>query len=280
MDRAYHVDQTCVMPEGPEAEISAAAARRLIGCRIESLWVDERCSGSDLLALVGARIRGVGRTGKWVLVDTEAGSLGLHFGMTGRLVIDGVAAIDRLEYGSARDESTWDRLRITVSGDVTRTSRCGSPGEVRVNDPRRWSRFETAEVLDGVLCGLGVDVFALTPARLAEALRGRRTLKAVLLDQGRIAGLGNLCVDEVLFQVGIAPTVTADSVGADRIEMLGMAIPIHLGRLLERGGSHRGELSPALRRGGARCPRDGAQLRREIVAGRSTVWCPLHQEER
>ena len=102
-------------------------------------------------------------------------------------------------------------------------------------------------------------------------------LKAVLLDQRAIAGLGNMLVDEVLWWSALDPHRPAASLTADEVAALQAAIRRRLPVMLRRGGSHTGTLSPPVRSGEASCERDGTLLRRDTVGGRTTVWCPLHQ---
>lgn len=263
------------MPEGLEAEIYRRAATATIGRTVRSVVVDERQEAADPLRseLPGRRIESVDRFGKVVVVRTDGADLGLHFGMTGRLIVDDRAAIDQLAYSSGRDAGEWDRLVVDfVEG-----------GSLRVNDPRRWARFD----LDPDLSRLGPDVLSLTSVdddRLHDAvavgLRGRRALKAVLLDQSRLAGLGNMTADEILFQAGVAPTAPAAEVSEDGIDRIVETIRTHLPAMLDRGGSHTGELDPDRRSELGPCPRDGAPLVRAVVGGRSTVWCPAHQGDR
>jgi formamidopyrimidine-DNA glycosylase len=145
---------------------------------------------------------------------------------------------------------------------------------LRLHDPRRLARV----VLDPDIERLGPDALTLTRAQLRRALEHRRApLKAVLLDQQAIAGLGNLLVDEVLWWAGLAPTRPANGLSADELVAVHVAIRRRLPIMLRRGGSHTGELSPAVRSSGGGCPRDGAPLRRQRVGGRTTVWCPQHQ---
>ena len=101
-------------------------------------------------------------------------------------------------------------------------------------------------------------------------------LKARLLDQRRVAGLGNLLVDEALWRAGLSPLREARSLDAPESARLHRNIRRTLAVLGERGGSHTGDLQPARVRGGC-CPRDGTPLRREQVGGRTTYWCPEHQ---
>jgi formamidopyrimidine-DNA glycosylase len=255
------------MPEGLEAEIYRRAANRVVGRGIASVVVDELLSAADELRheLLGRVVDGTHRRGKHLLLDLDDGRvLGLHFGMTGRLIVDGDLAIERLEYASGRDDPAWDRLRIAFTDGST----------LRVNDPRRWATF----VLDPDLSRLGPDFMALTPDLLIERLgRRRAALKAILLDQSVVAGFGNMCVDEVLWQTGISPLVPAGELGPDQARAVVAACDEHLPAMLERGGSHTGTISPEVRAAVPPCPRDGGPLRRERVGGRTTVWCPVHQ---
>ena len=258
------------MPEGLEAELYRRAADAAVGREIASVVVDERQQQADELppALVGASIVGTRRRGKLLLLDlderADAATLGLHFGMTGRLIVDGAAAIDKLEYSSGRDDAAWDRFVMTFDDG----------GSMRVNDPRRWARFE----LDPDEDRLGPDFVAVDADHLEGAFARRRiALKAVLLDQRVVAGYGNMCVDEILWQAALSPIVPArdlDRVAVDRLVAAGRE---HLPAMLGRGGSHRGTIDPAVRAELPMCPRDGAPLRRDEVGGRTTIWCPVHQ---
>jgi formamidopyrimidine-DNA glycosylase len=254
------------VPEGLEAEIWRSAIEATIGRTIEQAWVDERVAAEGFThAVTGATIVGVRRAGKIVLVDTDGPTIGLHFGMTGRVVIDGVAPIARLQYASGRDDPQWDRLRVFTGGDVP---------AIRFNDPRRLGRLS----LDPDISALGVDFTSVTPARLGRALAGRTpAIKTVLLDQRVVAGLGNLCVDEVLWWAGIAPWRPADRLDGADVGRLAHAIRRRLPIMARRGGSHRGTLTPAVRVACPPCERDGEPLRRDTIGGRTAVWCPLHQ---
>jgi len=99
------------MPEGLEAEIWRRACEPLIGRTIVDVVTDDRVVEEGFAdAVAGATFTGTRRRGKVVLLDTDGPTIGLHFGMTGRLVIDGDASIDRLAYASGRDDPAWDRL--------------------------------------------------------------------------------------------------------------------------------------------------------------------------
>ncbi len=260
------------MPEGLEAEIYRRAAARCSGRIVKHVVVDERQAACEALRtlLPGRRVAGARRVGKLVLVDLEPESvLGLHFGMTGRLIVDGDAAIDRLEYASGRDDPAWDRLVVTFD-DATSCE----AGALRVNDPRRWAVFS----IDPDVERLGPDFLSIDAVALGARLARRRAvLKAALLDQTVVAGFGNMCVDEVLWQAGLAPHRRACELSEAEVQHLVAAARTHLPAMLARGGSHCGTISPAVRAAMPACPRDGGPLQRGTVGGRTTVWCPVHQ---
>jgi formamidopyrimidine-DNA glycosylase len=259
------------MPEGLEAALYRDAAERCVGRTIDRVLIDERQPMADEIAgaLPGLTVAAARRHGKLVALDMTAGAaaamtLGLHFGMTGRLIVDDVAAIDELQYASGRDDPAWNRLVITFGGG----------GRLRVNDPRRWAVF----TLDPDESRLGPDFLSVDAGYLADRLRGRRAaLKTVLLDQGVVAGFGNLCIDEVLWHAGLSPVRPAGTVADDDLRLLVRTARRRLKIMLRRGGSHRGTIDPEIRASVPPCPRDGALLRRETVGGRTTIWCPAHQ---
>jgi formamidopyrimidine-DNA glycosylase len=263
------------VPEGLEVEIWTRAAQTLHGREVKQISVDARCGGEGIGLLSGAVITAVTRRAKTMIIHTDSGLLGVHFGMTGRLVIDGYSPIPRLEYSSSRDLPEWDRCRIElVDGGV-----------VRVNDPRRWSRYEVAsqpitasEVNQGLFGPYGPDALSLTGEELGVALAGsRRSLKSCLLDQRCVAGLGNLCVDEVMWRAGCDPRRPAHTLNSSEVNALAAVMRATLAEMLAAGGSHRGQISPGLRKVGGLCPRDGAALESAVIAGRTTWWCPSHQ---
>lgn len=255
------------MPEGLEVEIWRAAAQPLVGRTVTDLWVDERVAPVELGSIgAGAVITSVERRGKVLLVDLDRGAtIGFHFGMTGRLVLDGTAPIERLEYASAADRSEWDRCRIWTSAAVP---------ALRMNDPRRLGRVS----LDPDLSRLGPEALTLSAEQLEVELRGRSApVKSLLLDQSVVAGLGNLCADEVLFVAGLDPHRGADTLVDHERAALAEACRTRLPQMLDLGGSTHGTLDPETRAGPGRCPGDGALLRRDKIGGRTAVWCPEHQ---
>ena len=258
------------MPEIIEVEayrkaISATEGRTVARVHAPDEWFVKGATTTDALRLelTGALIESVRRIGKLVVVDTDGPRLGLRFGMTGKIVVDGAMPIDHLLYDSPRHEPAWDRFGLQFEGG----------GAMVLRDPRRLGGVQ----LDPNEAALGPDVLSLTLGQLRGAL-GSSTiaLKARLLDQKRVAGLGNLLVDEALWRARLSPIREARSLDASETARLHRAIRNTLRILGQRGGSHTGDLQPARVRGGG-CPRDGADLRRDQVGGRTTYWCPEHQ---
>ncbi len=215
-------------------------------------------------ALEGRSLVRARRRGKLILADVDSGAvLGLHLGMSGRLLIDGEAAGDRLLYASNRPDAAWHRFGV----------RFADGGSLILRDPRRLGAVE----LDPDEERLGVDAFALDLDTLRGLVaRGRAPVKALLMDQSRIAGLGNLLVDEVLWRAGIDPAREARTLDRDETRRVHRAIRDALRILGRRGGSHTGDFT-AERGPGLACPRDGAPLVRRTIGGRTTYSCPEHQ---
>ena len=260
------------MPELPEVEAyrrlaeAAALGRRIVAVEAPDPWFLKGGIGAAdvIAALVGHHLVSARRRGKLLLLDTDEGrTLGLRFGMTGRLVVDGVAGVGQLLYTSSRDEPVWDRFAVSF----------GAGGRLRVNDPRRLGGV----TLDPEEEALGPDALAATPGQLRAALGASSApLKARLLDQAHLAGVGNLMADEVLWRAGLAPTRPAGSLTPAELRRLHRQLRRTVDLLLERGGSHLGDLTPHRLPGGT-CPRDGTSLQRATVGGRTTWWCPGHQ---
>lgn len=259
------------MPELPEIEVYRMLAESALHRPVAEVdapdgWFLKGGLTPEHLAAVvtGRTFVAARRIGKLLLLDTDGDlTVGLRFGMTGRLLVDGAAGVDDLEYSSVRDEPAWDRVTFLFEDG----------GDLRIRDPRRLGGV----VLDPVESALGVDARSVTPARLRAALGASTApLKARLMDQARVAGVGNLVADEVLYRAGLDPARPAGSLEPAELRRLHRALRATIEVLLERGGSHQGDLQPARRPGGT-CPRDGTPLVRRTLAGRTTWSCPRHQ---
>jgi formamidopyrimidine-DNA glycosylase len=261
------------VPELPEVESYRrlaelqAVGRTVVGVDAHDLWILKRGLTPDELeaGLIGRRLVAARRHGKLLLIDTDADGpvLGVRFGMTGRLQVDDTYGVDRLQYSPARSEPRWDRFGL----------RFAEGGTLRLQDPRRLGGVE----LDPDENRLGPDALSITPRQLAAALAGSTVaLKARLLDQAKVAGIGNLIADEVLWRAGLAPWRVSSSLDPIEVRRLHRHLRDGLRLLIARGGAHTGDLGPHRRRGGS-CPKDGTPLTRATIGGRTTWWCPTHQ---
>ncbi len=264
------------MPEILEVERYRAFSERALGRAIAKVWmVDSRYGRGGTTtprlraALAGRSFTEARRRGKLMLLDSSGGpTLGLRFGMTGGIVVDGHQALDRLRYGPGVFDEKWVRARISFADG----------GHLLLHDPRRFGSLELAPD-EG---RLGPDALTASLADLRGALADGRAgggsvapLKARLMDQERLAGVGNLLADEILWRAGLAPG-RRRPLADDELRRLHKALRATLRQLARRGGSHTGDLMEE-RHAEGRCPLDGAELRREVVSGRTTYWCPVHQ---
>lgn len=262
------------MPELVEVEAYRRTAGAALGRRIAQVvapdaWYLKRglTAEAATAALTGRRLVAARRIGKLLLLDTDAGgpTLGLRFGMSGRLLVDGRAGVDRLLYSPAEGHARWDRFALRFEDPPG--------GDLRVRDPRRLGGVE----LDPPESALGPDALTVTPGGLRRALGASAApLKARLMDQGRLAGVGNLAADEALWRAGLDPARPAGSLSPAELRRLHRHLRATLEDLTERGGSHLGDLQPERGAGGT-CPRDGTPLQRRTVGGRTTWSCPRHQ---
>ena len=259
------------MPELPEVERYRRLAESALFRAISSIAAPDPWflkggeSGPDFRrALVGNRFVAADRIGKLLVLATERGPiLGIRFGMTGTLAVDGRMGVEDLRHAPRRHDPSWDRW----------SARFADGGSLVVRDPRRLGGVR----LDPDLSRLGPDAASISLSALDSALRGSAApLKARLLDQSRVAGVGNLIADEVLWRAGLSPQRPAGSLSANEARRLHRHLRRTIGYLIDRGGSHLGDLMDE-RRVGGRCPRDGAALVRSTVGGRTSWWCPVHQ---
>lgn len=260
------------MPELPEVEAYRRLADKALGRTVASVRVgDQRFLRGGTTArqlrsaLVGSAFAAARRRGKLLVLDVDGTDrrLGLRFGMTGRLHVDGADGVDRLVYASDRRLARWDRFGLRFSDG----------GSLVVSDPRLLGGV----VLDPDEDVLGPDALDVGRAELQRALAGSSVaLKARLMDQSRLAGLGNLVADEVLWRSGLSPLRPAGSLTEAETRRLHAQVRRTLEELVSAGGSHLGELMPERQTGG-RCRRCGVELRRDRVGGRTTWWCPAHQ---
>lgn len=264
------------MPELPEVESARAVIERsALGRRIVAVDDTDRyvcrphAPRHISAALVGTSLSAARRQGKALWCDTAAGVvLGIHLGMSGKIVIaapDGTETDggDHWEYGRVPGDYRHSRFALTFADGTV----------LRLLDPRRFGRVR----LDPPLEDLGPDAATIGAAQFAAVMTsGRTPVKARLLDQHALAGVGNLLADEILWRADLNPAQPVHTLtDADR-ERLYRALRQTIGEALRNGGVHTLPLVP-LRRPGGQCSRDGAALMRTTVGGRTTLWCPTHQ---
>jgi formamidopyrimidine-DNA glycosylase len=276
------------VPELPEVEtiargLSAALAGRTLGPvrAARSDYVSSPRPSADA-HLEGRRVESVTRCGKRLSIRLcGGGEIVVHLGMSGRL---GVVP-------AAEPPAPHTHLRVGLDDGAR---------ELRMTDPRRfggiWIRAAGGSFARGARRhrarpgSLGPDALDLDLAALARLLARPRRIKALLLDQHAIAGLGNIYVDEILWAARIHPATLAASIPPRRVAVLHRALRRILRAAIESGGStirdYRGadgeegrfqERHRVFRRTGKPCLRCGAAIRRLVVAGRGTHVCPRCQ---
>jgi len=261
------------MPEVLEVESYRALAQRLVGQQITRGWADAYASKKLpspsfwARAVKGLTLEGTARRGKLLLLETDGVTLGLRFGMTGVLLIDDEAGIDGLFYGPHEYKAQW--VRAGLEFDDGR--------KLVVHDPRRLARCE----IDPDLGQLGPDALSLTRRQFDQVLHVVRgdgpAIKARLLDQSAVAGVGNLLGDEILFDAGIDPRTPTGLLDDQQRDQLFRSFTHTMRSLKRRGGSHLGTHMPGRFPDGV-CPLDGATMLSSTVGGRTTYWCSLHQK--
>jgi formamidopyrimidine-DNA glycosylase len=249
------------MPELPEAErarlqIERALDREIVAVDDHDTYVCRPHPPGEIAAgLVGHRLASAHRRGKFLWAETDDGpELGLHLGMAGRIVIDEPAA-----------PNGWDRFSLEFADG----------GRLALRDKRRLGRALLAPDFSHV----GPDAAEIDRAAFrARFGRGRAPVKARLLDQSVIAGVGNLLADEILWHAGLNPRRPAGELSVEELDRLRREIRAATRSAIRKGGAHTGDLIAHRERGGV-CPRCGAPLERATIGGRTTFWCPVDQPE-
>lgn len=272
------------MPELPEVETVRRTLAPAVGRRIASVWTSgmglhmaRKPPVARLRKLVGARITAIRRHGKYLLVDTDRElAMLVHLGMTGQLRI-----IDQREPRAAHTH--------LVLGLGSR--------ELRFVDARRFGQIDVVAhgkerehpglaVLGPDALDEGIDV----PAMLALARDKRTTLKAFVLDQRVIAGVGNIYASEALWRAQLRPTMRTQKLTAAAADRLAAAIREVIERALANGGTTFSDFVAAdgaagenadylwvYDRAGQPCMRCRSAIKRSVLQGRATYYCPRCQ---
>lgn len=274
------------MPELPEVETVVRDLRpHLVGRRLTAVRCGEHAlrrpwDAAWAAELTGRPIEEVTRRGKWIVVRLDgAGFLVLHLGMTGQLTTADAA------------EPLSDHTHLVFGLD--------DGHELRFRDVRRFGSatvFPDAAALARFFeaSGLGPEPFDLGPDHWPERLRlSRRALKAVLLDQRVVAGVGNIYADEALFEARLHPATPACQARPAEARRLGVAVQTVLTQAIARRGSTirdyvggsglQGGYQEELRvygRTGEPCCRCRTPIERVVLGGRSTHYCPRCQRRK
>ena len=254
------------MPELPEVEtVVRTLAPRLAGRRLLELRCFTRKRWARSIGKAkGQMVEEVRRYGKFILLKLDRGVLAIHLGMTGKLLAGGTPG-------------PYTRAVLVLDGVTVLVD------DVRQFGSMRWLAREPA--------GLGPDPLAVSAAEFALRLHGRRSgLKALLLNQSFLRGLGNIYTDEALFRAGIHPLAIAARLSLPRAHKLHAAIREVLTEAVASGGSSVSDYVDAdgrpgwfqfqhrvYQRTGEPCVRCGRPIKRILVAQRGTHYCPRCQ---
>ncbi len=274
------------MPELPEVETVVRDLRKhglihAVVRRVDIRWprtVADMSPAAFARALEGRRVTDVTRRAKYIVIALDTGArLLIHLRMTGKLRF------------AAAPEKTGPHDHVVITFEDGR--------QLIFNDTRKFGRFRMSAAGEDPLRALGPEPLekSFTADLLRRKLTGkRRQIKPLLLDQATVAGLGNIYVDEALWQAAIHPERRADTLTDEEVARLHRAIRDVLKRGVKNNGTtlgdgeanfysvagRRGRNADALnvfRRDGLPCPRCGTLLVRSVVGQRGTHFCPRCQ---
>jgi formamidopyrimidine-DNA glycosylase len=246
------------MPELPEAErarqtLESALGRRIVGVDDRDTYVCRpHAPGEMAAALTGHTLTSAHRRGKFMWLETDDGpSVGLHLGMAGRIVVD------------PDEPSRWDRFTLEFEDG----------GRLVLRDKRRLGRA----LLNPDFSHVGPDAAEVGRDEFRRLIgSGRAPLKARLLHQNAISGIGNLLADQILWQARLSPRRLTSDLSTEELDRLRREVRAAVRSAIRRGGAHTGNFIESRGREGV-CPRDGHSLARDTVGGRTTYWCPACQ---
>ncbi len=271
------------MPELPEVETARslianqALHRRIVGVDDADTFVCRPHSPGELReALAGRTLTAAHRRGKAMWCETSGigrsttpgPDLGIHLGMSGRIiVVSGSGQASGAGEPRRRDaqpqKAAWNRFTLEFADG----------GSLVLFDKRRLGRIRLNPDIDA----LGPDAQEVTPGEFRSLImKGTIAVKARLLDQSKIAGVGNLLADEALWEAKVPPAARVDSLQPKDADRLYRALQSAVRLAVASGGVHTGDVISARHPGGT-CPRCGAEMIHGTVGGRSTWWCSREQ---
>jgi formamidopyrimidine-DNA glycosylase len=261
------------VPELPEVETVVRSlaphlpGRKIVAARFKSRFVTPGNRKRLAANLTGRTIQSLRRRGKFIVMTLDQGTLSVHLGMTGKLLLDAP------EGDHAHGVFTLDQ------------------GALIYDDPRQFGRIEWSAGDAKRASRLGPEPLEIGLEEFVKRLRARKSrIKALLLNQAFLAGVGNIYADESLFAAGIHPLAMASRLTAARAGALHQAIRDILTLAIEQGGSSisdyvnaQGERGwfqiqhQAYGREGEPCRRCGGTIKKILVAQRGTHFCPKCQ---
>jgi formamidopyrimidine-DNA glycosylase len=270
------------MPELPEVEtVANGVDARVRGQRIERVWTSGKpqtfkSSEAEITeTLTGAKIERVRRVGKTIVMDLArkektAAQFLVHLGMTGRLLVS--------------------QAEVPLPPHTHAVLSLTDGREVRFVDPRRFGRLSVVTEAGGY-AGPGVEPTTVSAEEFSGLFKGRKlAIKAALLNQSILHGVGNIYADESLFRAGIRPRKQAGRLTKAELLRLHTALQEVLAHAIELGGSSVSDYVDAdgvrgffqlehkvYSRAGEDCLDCGTALKKIVVGGRTTVYCPACQ---
>lgn len=259
------------MPELPECE----ANRRRVEAETLHRTIEAVSLGDDVAhvelpdgaardRLVGRQFTETHRHGKLIFAGSKSGPwIAVHLGMTGSL----------RPYDGAGAAPDYARITIAFEGDRRLAFRC----------PRKFGWVRVVDGPDGVIdeAGMGPDALQIDADAFAERLGGSRAaLKSALMDQKKLAGIGNLWSDETLYRAGLHPETRAGDLSRDRVDALRQTMREVLQGVLDvdaRYGDLPRDWLIHRREADADCPLCGGRIATAKVGGRTAYFCPQHQ---
>lgn len=261
------------MPELPEVETVVRSlapllpGRKILHAEFNSKFVTPGDRRSLAKRIEGLAIHSIRRHGKFILIELDRGMLSVHLGMTGKLLFDG-----------SRGPHSYGIFEL-------------DRGVLIYDDPRQFGRIEWSEEVPERIARLGPEPLAISLEDFTRELRRRKgRLKALLLNQRFLRGLGNIYADEALFRAGLHPLASASRLSKHRIARLHQSIRETLTLAIEhRGSSISDYVDAAGERGwfqlmhqvygreGEPCRVCGTPIKKTLVAQRGTHYCPRCQ---
>ncbi len=261
------------MPELPEVETVVRSVRnqllgrRIVAAEFTSPHVTPGNRSALAKRLVGREIQSITRRGKFIQIALDRGFLTVHLGMTGKLLLH-----------SPPETHVYGVFTL-------------DEGALHYHDPRQFGTIEWTDKVSPRVTRLGPEPLEISLEEFRKRIKRKARIKALLLNQAFLAGLGNIYADESLFAAGIHPLTNAASLSKARVEKLYTAIQGILAHAIKLGGSSISDYVDAAGqkgwfqvehrvygREGEPCVQCGTPIQKTLVAQRGTHYCPKCQK--